>query len=147
MLLAYFAPFADIYTAVIAETHRIEPEALAKVCRRPRKGLKTTGFLHSCQAIRWAASKGVDILAFNASFSTSSVIPNAAIRQAAHDDILIFAAAGFNGLQRSSIPLEEVILTNSADGYGRISPWNSIPLEYSENFAVLGEGITLPAKV
>ena len=84
MPVASFAPFANIYTVVITERDGLTIEAIARYVEVP-KWVKTAGFLHSRQAIRWAVLNKVDIIALNASFGK----PNAMINDAIREDVTL----------------------------------------------------------
>ncbi|RDL35976.1 uncharacterized protein BP5553_06588 [Venustampulla echinocandica] len=123
-LLSVIAPTADIFVAKFSTGKRVKSSEVA-------------------QALDWAMIKEVDIIALTITFSKLGLGVIQQLHDVAYQDILVFAASGGGTLNSPGPLFEEAITINSADGYGRTSIRNPPPVGYSENFAVLGEGISL----
>lgn len=153
MLLNRVAPEADIYVARVAENgDHIEPEHVATV----------STYLHPpshreclakrfAQAIKHAVEKWrVQIISMSFGFSEMYKPVEEAVKLAASQDVLMFAAAanhGANSMNGRTYPARDffrVFGIYSTDFHGNKSTFNPPASETDYNFSTLGEDVRSP---
>ncbi|KAF2466865.1 subtilisin-like protein, partial [Lindgomyces ingoldianus] len=123
-LVLKVAPDADVYIAKVTN------------------GTSLQDVDHIAEAIKYAASEWkVDIINLSLGFPKSVYSIESVIRRI---DCLIFAAAsngGGNENRAFPATLDQVICMHSTDGRGNPSLFNPNPLDYCDNFCILGEAV------
>ncbi|KAF2733134.1 subtilisin-like protein [Polyplosphaeria fusca] len=97
------------------------------------------------QAIKWATEQNVDIITMSLGYRCENASIKAALRDAFHKGIILFAAASNSGVNPRfpiSFPanIRQVICIHSSDGDGNPSLRNP-PSTHDCNLAILGEGV------
>lgn len=98
------------------------------------------------QAIDWAVKKNVDIIVLALGFSETHNEIRKAINRAVKCDIIIFAAAGNEGLEKVAFPARLVDVMSIFATTWRNERWelNPSPQPLTPNFAILGVDIDFP---